>query len=253
MARRRFALSLFLVVVALLATAAAAQRSVLNVLLAVPDCVPFVQALQSYAPDAWMAVNRPDFAGTILCPNAAAIARKPLPADKEQAASTLRYHILPAEPLPSSPQNGQAFTTLLANAFVHASRRGPGVLVHLVGGDAPSPLAPLPLDNTATVMGLESARSASGGPGGNVALIDTVLTPPTAALPPPTASGPAASAALQSARVLVAAPPPLAARNESSDNSTMAAGLRVGAAGGPSLIPKKLKKKIVKVVKRLLP
>jgi hypothetical protein len=254
--------SLAVAALALLALALpAAARTVQDVLTAVPDCAPFVAALRQYAPDAWRQVSTPAFAGSVLCPNAAALAAKPLPADPAAKAAILLYHVLPADALPPAParlREGQPFVTLLANARVHASRRGGGGLAHFVGGDAPSALVPLPLDNTATVLGIEQARM-GGKEGGSVALIDMVLTPPPEAVAAAVGASPAGaspvaagapggaaevSRALDSARMLAeplpaTMPPPattdvIVGNSTMTDNSTngTAAALGDGGASG---------------------
>jgi hypothetical protein len=259
MARRRFFLPLLALVLVFVAAAfpppafAQGSSTVIDVLKAAPDCAPYVEALQSDAPGAYAMVSRADFAGGVLCPNSAAIARASLPEDPERRGAYLAYHIIPAEPIPTSPQNGQAFKTLLPSAFVYASRRSGGPLVHVVGGEAPSPLAPLPLDNTATVLATEGARASKG----NVAVIDVVLTPPESALPPPGGAGAPQKvtdalerAKLSPSRVLTA--PALAVDNNTATTNDTMTEPRVGAASN-SIIPRKLKKKIVKVVRRVLP
>lgn len=251
---------------ALLAVApapAAAQKSVRDVLQAVPDCAPFAAALQQYRPDVFTAIAQPGFNGTVLCAGSLALRTRPLPSDPAAAAAVLSYHIL-AAPLPQSPKDGEEFVTLLPNARVYASRRGGGPIVHLIGGEAPSSFAPLPVDNTASVLATEAPRGGAGK--GVVALVDIVLIPPASAMPPAStaaatallpadnASAPAATAALKQARVLAKTPTMPASNSTANGTATNSTGdVRVGAAGGPSIIPKKLKKQIVKVVRKLLP
>lgn len=258
---RSLLLSAAVLAAAALVAPAAAQQSVRDVLLAAPDCAQFSAALQKYRPDVFTAIAQPSFEGSVLCPNALAMSRRPLPADPAAAAAVISYHVV-TSPLPSSPNDGEEFVTLLPNARVYASRRGGGPLVHLVGGDAPSSLAPLPVDNTATRLASESPR---GGGKGVVALIDIVLQPPASAMPPPSAataapllsapsssSAATATAALEQARILTAT-----TMTPTPDHSTTA-DVRVDATGGPSfkkidLVPKKIAKALAKFVSAVLP
>ena len=52
---------------------------------------------------------------------------------------------------------------------------------------------------------------------------------------------------------MLATTPAPALGNSTANTNANGTDVRVGAAGGPSIIPKKLKKQIVKVVRKLLP
>jgi hypothetical protein len=208
-------------------------------------------ALQRYAPDVFTAIGDPAWAGTILCPQSLALSRRPLPADDPAAAQAIvRYHVL-ARPLSSTTalQEGEDFVSFLPNARVYASRRGGGPLVHLYGGDEVTAMAPLPVDNTASVLGVEAAR---GSGKGTVALIDVVLQPPASAMPPPSSSG-VSSPALDQARILTTTPAmatmatmPTTMPRAVAENGTEASGNSTAVVTAASK-----KSPVVKVIKKV--